>query len=70
MFDDCFSELLEDSVHVSALPRPQTLQEANMAAVTGNEHGQVRILFHCLHWNGCRGKKKYKSSFRFIFLIN
>lgn len=28
-----------------------------MATVTGNEHGQVGILLHHLHWNGCKRNK-------------
>lgn len=63
LFDDCFSELLEDPVHVSALPRPQALEEANMAAVTRNKQGQVGILLHCLHWNGCKGDKAFQLLF-------
>lgn len=55
-FNDRLCKLLKDSVHVSALSWPQTLQEANMAAVTGNEQGQVRILLYCLHWNSCKQK--------------
>lgn len=57
MFNDCLSKLLKDSVHVCALSRPQALKETNMAAVTGDEHGQVRILLHRLHWDGCKGNK-------------
>lgn len=55
LFNDCLSKLLEDSVHVCALSRPQALKKTNMATVTGNEQGKVRILLHCLHWNGCKG---------------
>ena len=54
MFNDGLSKLLEDSVHVRALSRPQALEETNMAAMTGDEQGQVGILLHCLHWNGCK----------------
>ena len=56
--DDRLSKLLEDSVHVGAPSRPQALQETNMAAVAGNEQGQVGILLHCLHWNGCKEETK------------
>lgn len=56
LFEDRLGKLPVDSVHVRALPRPQALQETDVAAVTGNEHGQVGILLHRLHWNGCRRK--------------
>lgn len=57
LFKDRLRKLLEDSVHISALSRPQTLQETNMAAVTGDEQGKVGILLHCLHWNGFKTKQ-------------
>lgn len=57
LFKDGLCELLEHSVHVGALPRPQTLQEADVAAVTCDEQCQVGILLHHLHWNGCEGRK-------------
>lgn len=60
LFKDGLGELLEHSVHVSALPRPQALQEADVAAVARDEQRQVGILLHCLHWNGCRGKGEAK----------
>lgn len=56
LFKDRLCKLLEDSVHISAMARPQTLQETNMAAVTGDEQGQVGVLLHCLHWNGFKTK--------------
>lgn len=56
LFKDRLCKLLEDSVHISAMTRPQTLQETNMAAVTGDEQGQVGVLLHCLHWNGFKTK--------------
>lgn len=55
LLDDGLGKLLEDSVHVGALSGPQALQEANVAAVAGDEQGQVGILLHGLHWNGCKG---------------
>lgn len=38
-----------------------------MAAVTGDEHGQVRILLHGLHWDGCKGNK-YSGPVFFPFM--
>lgn len=61
MFNDRLNELLEDSVHVRALSRPQALKETNMATVTGDEQGQVGILLDRLHWNGCKGYKGFRS---------
>lgn len=49
-------ELAKHSVHVGALPWPQTLQEANVAAVTGDEQGHIGVLLHRLHRKGWRGK--------------
>lgn len=68
MLYDSLGKLLEDTVHISALSRPQTLQEANMAAMTGDEKGQVRIPLHSLHWNGWGGgKEKIKKVKTFSF---
>lgn len=58
MLDDRLSKLLEDSVHVRALSRPQALEETDMAAVTGDEQGQVGILLHRLHGNGWKAKNR------------
>lgn len=58
LFKDSLGELLEHSVHVGALPRPQPLQEADVAAVTRDEQRQVGILLHHLHWDGCGGKER------------
>lgn len=52
LLDDGAGELAEDAVHVGAPPWPHALQEANMAAVAGNEHGQVGVLLYCLHRDG------------------
>lgn len=57
LFDDRLCVLLEDAVHVSALSRPQALQEPNVTSVTRNKQGQVRILLHCFYGNGCKNKK-------------
>lgn len=57
LFDDRLDKLLEDAVHVSPLSRPQALEETDVASVTGDEKGQVGILLHSLHWNGCRQNK-------------
>lgn len=56
LFKDGLGELLEHSVHVGALPRPQPLQEADVAAVARDEQRQVGILLHRLHWDGCGGE--------------
>lgn len=58
LFKDGLGELLEHSVHVGALPRPQPLQEADVATVTRDEQRQVGILLHHLHWDGCGGKER------------
>lgn len=50
-------ELAKDSVHVGALPWPQTLQEADVAAVTGDEQGHIGVLLHRLHRKGMIGGK-------------
>lgn len=34
-----------------------------MAAVAGNEQGQVGVLLHCLHWNGCKRSKGFRCCF-------
>lgn len=58
LLKDGLGELLEHSVHISALSRPQPLQEANVAAVACDEQRQVGILLHRLHWDGCGGKAR------------
>lgn len=58
VLDDGLSKLPEHTIHVGALTWPQALKEANMASVTGNQQGQVRVLLHRLHWNGWREEKK------------
>lgn len=57
LFKDGLGKLLKHSVHVSALPRPQPLQEADVAAVTCDEQRQVGILLHHFHWNGCERRE-------------
>lgn len=60
LFNDRLGKLLEDPIHVGALAGPHALQEADVAAVTGDEEGQVGILLHSLHWNRFRGDKPVK----------
>lgn len=68
LFNDRLGKLLENSVHVSALSRPQALKETNMAAITGNDHGQVGILLHRLHRNGCKQTRSICSCVPAVFL--
>lgn len=65
-FNDGLCKLLEDSVHISALSWPQTLQEANVASMAGYKQGQVRVLLHCLHWNGCKQNNGFNSLFSVV----
>lgn len=58
LLEDGLGELLEHSVHISALSWPQALQEANVAAMACDEQRQVGILLHHLHWDGCGGKAR------------
>ena len=60
MLDDGLGKLPEHTIHVSALAGPHALQEADVAPVTGDQEGQVRVLLHRLHWNGWRGQKNYQ----------
>lgn len=49
-------ELLEDSIHVSGLPWPDSLQKTNMASIRSKDQSNVRILLSSFYWNSL-GKK-------------
>lgn len=63
ILDDGLGKLPEHTIHVGALTWPQALKEANMAPMTGDQQGQVRVLLHCLHWNGWIGEHRKSTEF-------
>lgn len=56
MLDHGLHKLLEDSIHVSALPRPDSLQKTNMASIRSKDQSDIRVLLSSFYWDSLRNQ--------------
>lgn len=57
MFKDGVRVLSEKAIHVAGVARQQPLQESNMAAVLGDDDGNVLTFLSLVQWNGYNRNK-------------
>lgn len=48
-------KLLEDSIHISRLSWPDTLQKTNVASIRSKDQSNIRILLSSFYWNSMTG---------------
>lgn len=56
MLDHGLHKLLEDSIHVSTLPGPDSLQKTNMASVRSKDQSHIRVLLSSFYWDSLRNR--------------
>jgi hypothetical protein len=69
MLNHGLHKLLEDTIHVGALPWPDSLQKTNVASMRSEDQSDVRVLLSSFYWNSLRKRGSGERKEPLLFFV-